>query len=79
MTWWITLSGGIALLLVLLALGVPIFVAFLILNLAGVMAMFGTAGFGLFANSIYTTATTGATLRASSATIEPIPGMAIAW
>ncbi len=60
MTWWITLSGGVALLLVLLALSVPIFVAFLILNLTGVMLLFGTSGFGLFANSIYATATSGA-------------------
>jgi tripartite ATP-independent transporter DctM subunit len=60
MTWWAALTGGIALLLVLLSLGVPIFVAFLILNIAGVLALFGTAGFGLFANSIYATATTGA-------------------
>jgi tripartite ATP-independent transporter DctM subunit len=60
MTWWIALGGGIGLLLVLLALGVPVFVAFLLLNLAGVLALFGSAGFGLFANSIYNTATTGA-------------------
>ena len=60
MTWWAALGAGLALLLVLLALGVPVFVAFLLLNLAGVLALFGTAGFGLFANSIYNPATTGA-------------------
>ena len=60
MTWWLALGGSIALLIALLALGVPVFVAFLLLNLAGVLALFGTAGFGLFANSIYNTATTGA-------------------
>jgi tripartite ATP-independent transporter DctM subunit len=60
MTWWVALSGGIALLLILLGLSVPIFVAFLILNLAGVLLLFGTSGFGLFANSIYSTATAGA-------------------
>jgi len=60
MTWWAALGAGLALLLVLLGLGVPVFVAFLLLNLAGVLALFGTAGFGLFANSIYSTATTGA-------------------
>jgi tripartite ATP-independent transporter DctM subunit len=59
-TWWVALSGAISFLLILLALGVPIFVAFLILNLAGVMLLFGTSGFGLFANSIYSTATSGA-------------------
>jgi tripartite ATP-independent transporter DctM subunit len=58
--WWIDLAGGVAALLVLLIFGFPIFVAFLILNLAGVFFLFGTSGFGLFANSIYATATSGA-------------------
>lgn len=57
MTWWVALSSGIGLLLGLLFLGVPVFVAFLILNVAGILALMGPAGFGLFANSIYTTAT----------------------
>lgn len=60
MTWWIPLSAGLALLLSLFAFGVPIFVAFLIVNIVGVFALFGTPGFGLFANSIFTTATTSA-------------------
>ena len=60
MTWWVALSGAIGLLLLLLALSVPIFVTFLILNLTGVLLLFGTSGFGLFANSIYSTATSGA-------------------
>ena len=60
MTWWVALSGGVALLLLLLTLGFPLFVAFLILNVSCVFLLFGTAGFGLFANSIYSTATTGA-------------------
>jgi tripartite ATP-independent transporter DctM subunit len=60
MSWWVALSGGVALLLLLMTLGVPLFVAFLILNVSGVLLLFGTAGFGLFANSIYSTATTGA-------------------
>jgi tripartite ATP-independent transporter DctM subunit len=57
MTWWVALSSGIGLLLTLLFLGIPVFVAFLILNVAGVLMLMGPAGFGLFANSIYTTAT----------------------
>lgn len=57
--WWTDLAGGIAALLVLLMCGFPIFVAFLILNIAGVFLLFGTSGFGLFANSIYATATSG--------------------
>jgi tripartite ATP-independent transporter DctM subunit len=60
MTWWAALSGGVVLLLALFMLGVPIFVAFVVLNVIGVFVLFGTAGFGLFANSIYTTATLGA-------------------
>ena len=59
MTWWIPLSGGIALLLVLFFLSVPLFVSFLILNIAGVLMLFGTSGFGLFVNSIFSTATSG--------------------
>jgi tripartite ATP-independent transporter DctM subunit len=60
MTWWMALSSGIGLLLGLLFLGIPVFVAFLILNVAGILVLMGPAGFGLFANSIYTTATTTA-------------------
>ena len=50
----------IGLLLALLFLGIPVFVAFLILNVAGILVLMGPAGFGLFANSIYTTATISA-------------------
>src|SRR5438105_10447049 len=60
MTWWVALSGGMALLLTLFFLGVPIFVAFVVLNVIGVLVFFGVSGFGLFANSIYSTATLGA-------------------
>jgi tripartite ATP-independent transporter DctM subunit len=59
MSWWMVISGAIALLLVLMAVGMPLFAAFLLMNVAGVLILFGPAGFGLFANSIYTTATTG--------------------
>ncbi len=57
MTWWVVLSGSIAVLLLLLFLGVPIFVAFLVLNVLAVAILFGPAGFGMFANSIYATGT----------------------
>src|SRR3989304_3097435 len=57
MTWWAALSGGVSLLLVLLFLGVPVFVALLILNVAPVLVILGPPGFGMFANSIYTTGT----------------------
>jgi tripartite ATP-independent transporter DctM subunit len=56
-SWYLTLSVGITFMLTLLLLGVPIFAAFLILNVAGVLLMLGPSGFGMFANSIYTTAT----------------------
>lgn len=57
MTWWLILSTGLVVLLSLLLLGVPIFVTFLILNIIGVLVLIGPAGFGMFANSIYTTGT----------------------
>jgi tripartite ATP-independent transporter DctM subunit len=60
MSWWATLSGGVTLLILLLLLGLPVFVAFLILNVAGILFLLGPAGFGMFANSIFTTATTTA-------------------
>jgi len=59
-TWWIALTGGVGLLLALLLLGVPIFVAFLILNVTGILVILGPAGFGMFANSIYATGTISA-------------------
>ncbi|MCC2097193.1 MAG: TRAP transporter large permease [Hyphomicrobiales bacterium] len=49
---------AIAVLLVLFALGLPIVVAFLLANLVGVMILMGPAGFGMFANSLFDTATT---------------------
>ena len=60
MTWWIALTGGVGLLLALLLLGVPIFVAFLILNVTGILVILGPSGFGMFANSIYATGTINA-------------------
>ena len=60
MTWQLAIGGGVTLLLSLLLLGVPIFVAFLLLNVAGVLLMFGPAGFGMLANSIYASATLSA-------------------
>ena len=60
MTWWIVLTGGIGLLVGLLFLGVPFFAAFLILNVAGILFVLGPSGFGMFANSIFTTGTLNA-------------------
>ncbi|MBM3606916.1 MAG: TRAP transporter large permease subunit, partial [Alphaproteobacteria bacterium] len=49
---------AIVVLLGLFALGLPIVIAFLLANIAGVMLLMGPAGFGLFANSLFDTATT---------------------
>ena len=59
MSWWQPVAIGIPVLLLLFASGLPIFVCFLILNLFGVVLLTGTAGFGMFANSIYTPPTNG--------------------
>ena len=63
MSWWQPVAIGIPVLLLLFASGLPIFVCFLILNLFGVLVLTGTAGFGMFANSIYNTATYGRSRR----------------
>ena len=60
MNWAEALAAGVSLLLLLLVIGVPIFVAFLILNVAGVLYLMGPAGFGMLANSMFTTATISA-------------------
>ncbi len=57
MSWFVLLALAIALLLTLLFLGVRVFIGFLILNLVGVIWLIGPRGFGLFANSLYETAT----------------------
>lgn len=55
--WEVPLAVFLASLLALLALGVPVFVAFMVVNLVGVFYLLGPAGFGLFANSVFETAT----------------------
>lgn len=60
MSWIVALSAGVSLLLILLVIGVPIFAAFLILNVAGVFVLLGASGFGMLANSIFTSATLSA-------------------
>ncbi|SDO36331.1 TRAP transporter, DctM subunit [Lutimaribacter pacificus] len=53
-------SAAIGLLLFLMALGLPVFIAFMLVNLAAVGAIMGPAGYGMFINSVYDTTTTGA-------------------
>lgn len=52
MTSTLVLGLGLALLCAVLAAGAPIFIGFLLVNLLGVLALFGTAGFGMFAGSM---------------------------
>jgi tripartite ATP-independent transporter DctM subunit len=54
----ISLTITLVVLVGLLFGGAPVFVAFLVVNIAGVFYFFGPSGFGLFANSIFTTANT---------------------
>ncbi len=57
MDWGVTLTLAIIVLLLLFSAGLPVFVAFLVLNAAGVFWLMGTSGFGMFANSFYNTIT----------------------
>ncbi|MEX2453862.1 MAG: TRAP transporter large permease [Rhodospirillaceae bacterium] len=55
MEWWVVLSAGLFLLLSSFMAGMPIFVAFLLINIVGVLIVLGQAGFGMVANSIFET------------------------
>ena len=57
MDWIYQLSFAVFLMLALFLTGLPVFVTFLIINISGILFLMGTSGFGLFANSIYQTAT----------------------
>jgi len=57
MDWGATLTFAIIILLLLFSAGLPVFVAFLVLNAAGVFWLMGSSGFGMFANSFYNTIT----------------------
>lgn len=48
---------GVGLLLTLMATGMPVFAAFLCINLIAVALIMGPVGYGLFANSLYETTT----------------------
>lgn len=52
--------AAIVLLLCLFALGVPVVIAFLLCDLLGLALITGSAGFGMFANSMFNTGTTAA-------------------
>jgi tripartite ATP-independent transporter DctM subunit len=57
MDWGTTLILSIMVLLLLFATGMPVFIAFLLVNVTGVFLLMGTSGFGMFANSFYNTVT----------------------
>lgn len=60
MAWWAVLSGSLFLLLAVFMTGMPLFVGFLLVNLAGILVLTGTRGFVLVANSIYDSASVSA-------------------
>jgi len=62
MDWSVTLILSIIVLLMLFATGMPIFIAFLLVNVFSVFIMMGSTGFGLFANSFYNTVTSDSLL-----------------
>lgn len=57
MEWGVVLTVAITVLLALFATGVPIFIAFLVVNIGGTFILFGPSGFGMFSNSFYNTIT----------------------
>jgi tripartite ATP-independent transporter DctM subunit len=60
MDWPLVLAAFFGALLGLMLLGLPVFAAFLVANLAGVALLIGPRGFGLFANSVVDTVSTPA-------------------
>lgn len=53
MDWQLSISLAICTMLVLFFMGIPVFITFLVINIAAIVYLMGTVGFGLFANSIY--------------------------
>ena len=49
--------AGVGLLLLFMAAGMPVFVAFLTVNMGATLLVLGPAGFGMFSGSFYETAT----------------------
>ena len=60
MDWLLTLAAFFGALIVLMLIGLPVFVAFLVVNIAGLLVVVGPRGVGLFANSLVDTTTTNA-------------------
>ncbi len=58
MEWWAILTIGLTLLVALFLTTAPIFLAFLIIIISGVVFMLGDAAFGMVVNSMFQTGTT---------------------
>lgn len=59
MEWWLVLTVLGTLLLALFFTGMPIFLAFLAINVGGVLVFLGPGAFGMLVNSVFSTTTTG--------------------
>jgi len=59
MEWWMTLGIAGMLLLALFFSAMPIFLAFLVINVVGVVTFLGPGAFGMVVNSVFNTTTTG--------------------
>ena len=59
MEWWLVLTVLGTLLLALFFTGMPIFLAFLAINVGGVLFFLGPGAFGMLVNSVFSTTTTG--------------------
>lgn len=55
MEWYAILIVSFSIVLLLMGAGLPVFVAFFLANLAGVLLVIGPRGFGMFSNSVYDT------------------------
>jgi tripartite ATP-independent transporter DctM subunit len=55
--WYVTLSGIFGTVILLTLAGLPVFVVFLLVNVAGILLFLGPSAFGMFANSLVTTLT----------------------
>ncbi len=60
MTWWATLLLFLGLLIGFFLTGLPVYLCFILIVGGAVIVFFGSAGFGMFVNSLYSTATTEA-------------------
>ena len=57
MEWWAILLVSFTIIILMMGSGLPVFVAFLFANVAGLLIVIGPRGFGMFSNSVYDTVT----------------------